>query len=161
MQPILRKVTTAAAATILAASGMTALATPASAAAASKCTAEQHKEIDTVLSSDNLHVWIKLCVSRDSSNRYKAEAHIRWSGRNAVEKFALTVNLERHDKVYKSVTHNYQQQFYFSGKSGRSSTATYTSNTTGGWTADGVVNYDIDADGKGGMTWNLGGSGSI
>jgi hypothetical protein len=54
--------------------GVIAMPTPAAAAAAKKCTTTQHKEVDTV--GPDLDMYIELCVTRDSSNRYRARAAV-------------------------------------------------------------------------------------
>ncbi|MEU1279829.1 hypothetical protein [Streptomyces sp. NPDC005805] len=145
--------------------GVMAAPTPVAAAAATKCSKTQHKEVDTV--GPNLDMYIELCVVRDSSNRYHARATVKWAdgGGGAccgMEKVLVEVRLERRDVVQRKATGNLQASM-----SGSASgtipirTSTYTSSSAGGWTADGKVTYNIQSDGAGDKVWDLGGSPSI
>ncbi|MEU9333591.1 hypothetical protein AB0D49_10585 [Streptomyces sp. NPDC048290] len=155
--------TTGAAA--LAVAGLVAMPGTASAAAASECSARQHKEFDTL--GVNLDAYITLCVYRDASNDYKATAYVSWAdggqgNSGGMEKFYVQVRVERNDTVYRTNTTNYSNVMNSAGSgSGSNSTPEYRSATTGGWTADGTVTYNIDLDGEGDKTWQLGGSPSI
>ncbi len=145
--------------------GLVAVPGTASAAAASKCSDVQSKSFDTL--GRNLDVKIKLCVYRDSSNRYKAKAFVNWSdgdhgNAGGMEKFYVQVRLERYDADYKTNTTNYSNLMNAYESSGYSNeTGTYTSSSKGGWTADGKVTYNVDLDGEGDKTWSLTGSPSI
>ncbi|ATW47671.1 hypothetical protein CGZ69_06665 [Streptomyces peucetius subsp. caesius ATCC 27952] len=145
--------------------GVLAVPAPASAAAATKCTNTQHKEVDTV--GPDLDMYIELCVSRDASNRYRARAMVKWSdgGGGAccgMEKVLVEVRLERRDALQRRTTGNLQASMSgFSSGTIPVETSTYTSSSAGGWTADGKVTYNIQSDGAGDKTWDLGGSPSI
>ncbi|WP_255306166.1 hypothetical protein [Streptomyces sp. Wb2n-11] len=89
---------------------MAAMPTPAVAAAATKCTGEQHKEVDTI--GPNLDLCITLCVTRDNSNNLKAHTKVRWSddggGASAgMEKIDVELHLQRNDSDYRIKTYNY------------------------------------------------------
>lgn len=161
----LPRLATAASAATLAMCGLVAMPATASAAAASDCSSKQHKAFDTL--GANLDVYITLCVYRDSNSDYHATANVSWTDGNqgsngGMEKLYVEVRLERNDTVYKKNTTNYSNvtNAYSSG-SGSNSTAEYHSSTTGGWTADGTVTWNVDLDGEGDGTWDLTGSPSI
>ncbi|MET9439610.1 hypothetical protein [Streptomyces sp. NPDC006610] len=156
---------TTAAAAALAVGGLVAMPGTASAAADSDCSAKQHKDFDTL--GANLDVYITLCVYRDSNSDYKAKAYVSWAdggqgNAGGMEKFYVQVRLERNDADYRTNTTNYSNVMNAYGSSSASNETTeYHSSTTGGWTADGTVSYNVDLDGDGDKTWALGGSPSI
>ncbi|MET8215414.1 hypothetical protein [Streptomyces hirsutus] len=145
----------------------TVVMTPGSAmaAAATKCSSQQHKEFDTV--GPNLDLYVTLCVHRSSDNYYNAYADISWKdgggGLSAgMEDLVLNLRLERNDADYKNQNFNIAGTVnYKDSGSTRVTGGSYHSSTTGGWTADGHVAWDIQNDGAGGGTWSLGGSPSI
>ncbi|MFF7260130.1 hypothetical protein ACFZCL_07545 [Streptomyces sp. NPDC008159] len=166
MNTRLTRAATGLAATALAITGVIATPGTAAAAAASECTGWQHKEFDTI--GVNLDVYVKLCVYRTSANNYYAKAYIDWAdggGGLSTGMDDLTVNLrlERNDADYRTASGDYTGAVNtFQESSGNAfSTTNYYSTTTGGWTADGNVHWDINNDGAGGDTWSLGGSPSI
>ncbi|MFJ8886188.1 hypothetical protein ACIRJR_22660 [Streptomyces sp. NPDC102402] len=151
---------------LLAAATVALTPTSAAAAAASNCSAKQHKQFDTV--GENLDLYITLCVSRTSSNYYQATVHVAWEdGGNGsaagMEDLDVNLRLERNDSAYKTASSSYKNpaNTYDSGSGYGHVTSTYYSTSTGGWTADGSVNWDINNDGAGGGTWQLTGSGQI
>jgi hypothetical protein len=79
-----------------------------------------------------------------------------------MEDLVLNLRLERNDtdRRNENININGPVKNRESGST-RVNGSTYHSNTTGGWTADGHVKWDIQNDGKGGGTWSLGGSPSI
>ncbi|WP_432250043.1 hypothetical protein ACRAR1_24535 [Streptomyces sanyensis] len=160
-----RKITSAAVAAGAALTGVVATPAPASAAATTKCSSTQHREVDTV--GPNLDIYVKLCVVRDASNRYHAQAVVSWKdgGGGAccgMEKVLVEVRLERRDAVQRRTSGNLQASMSgFSDGTIPLKTSTYTSSSPGGWTADGKVVYNIQNDGAGDRTWQLGGSPSI
>ncbi|MGA5167962.1 MULTISPECIES: hypothetical protein [Streptomyces] len=157
---------TALVATAVSLSAALALATPASAAPAAQCSSWQREEIDTIGAS-NLIVQVKLCVRRTASNAITAEAETRWTGggggfSTGLDKFSIQVRLERNDATVKSASANYTGHMNNYPESARKLiTPSHYSSVPGGWTADGVVTYDIANDGAGEKTWQLGGSPSI
>ncbi|MFE9663543.1 hypothetical protein [Streptomyces sp. NPDC005955] len=145
--------------------GVVALPTTASAAAAKKCSGVQTKELDTV--GPNLDLKVELCVHRDASNRYHASVNVNWTdgGGGAccgMEKVEVQVRLERTDAVKAEKTHGYAAAINLDGSGTMGhSTAKVTNSSAGGWTADGKIVYNIQNDGAGDQTWQLGGSPSI
>ncbi|MFI8354969.1 hypothetical protein [Streptomyces cyaneofuscatus] len=163
---ISRLASSAAVATILATSAVVMTPTSALAAAATKCSAVQKKTFDTI--GANLTVAIKLCVQRTSTNYYSAWSYISWNGNGdglavGMEKLKVNLRLERNDADYRTGSNDYTSEVnaYESKTNWGFGTTTYYSSTSGGWTADGNVEWDINNDGKGGGTWSLGGSPSI
>ncbi|WP_457464457.1 hypothetical protein [Streptomyces sp. TE5632] len=160
------RLTSAAAVVGMTAAGAVVM-TPGSAmaAAATKCSSQQHKEFDTV--GPNLDLYVTLCVHRSSSNYYNAYADISWKdgggGLSAgMEDLVLNLRLERNDADYKNQNFNIAGTVnYKESGSTRVTGDSHYSSTTGGWTADGHVAWDIQNDGAGGGTWSLGGSPSI
>jgi len=145
--------------------GLVAVPSPASAAAATKCTGEQHKTYDTI--GANLDVYVNLCVSRTSANDYQATVRFRWSDgggglSTGMDKLKVNLRLERNDNVHRTASADYAAatNTFQSGNRGFSTT-TFHSDTTGGWTADGTIDWDINNDGMGGGTSRLQGSGEI
>ncbi|NEC90592.1 hypothetical protein G3I71_33440 [Streptomyces sp. SID12501] len=137
----------------------------AMAAAATKCSSQQHKEFDTV--GVNLDLYVTLCVHRTAGNDYYAYADIAWSdggggASSGMEKLVLNLRLERNDADFENENVSIAGRVnYAIDGSTRVVGSTYHSATTGGWTADGSVAWNIQNDGDGGGTWSLGGSPSI
>ncbi|SCL50572.1 hypothetical protein GA0070606_1656 [Micromonospora citrea] len=133
-------------------------ATPAQ--AATSCSAEQHKEMDTP--GANVDVYIKLCFR---SHYNDAMAYVRWADAGGYEfdNFDLHLRLERNDAVVGMDSFDLTDEINNWGAS--DSIELYgapTSVTSGsGWSADGYVKYNIDGDGKGDFTWSLTGSPEI
>ncbi|PZT74205.1 MULTISPECIES: hypothetical protein [unclassified Streptomyces] len=159
-------VTTAVAGSTLAVAAVLTTPTSASAAATSKCSGTQHKEFDTI--GFNLDVYINLCVHRTSGNNYYAKAHIAWKDgggglSTGMDDVTVNLRLERHDADYKTASGRYNgiMNLYQDGSGYAFSTGSYSSSSTGGWTADGNVHWDINNDGAGGGTWSLTGSPAI
>ncbi|WP_371672615.1 hypothetical protein OG985_36205 [Streptomyces sp. NBC_00289] len=166
MNRSIARLTSAAAAVAVTAVGAVIL-TPGSAlaAAATKCSSVQKNEWDTI--GPDLDLAVQLCVTRNSSNDYRAYADISWNdgggGVSAgMEDLILNLRLERNDADYRNEDFNINSPIRVNESgSTRVYGSTYRSSTTGGWTADGHVEWDIQNDGKGGDTWPLGGSPSI
>lgn len=137
----------------------------AMAAAATKCSARQHKEFDTI--GYNLDLYVTLCVHRSTNNYYHAYADISWKdgggGLSAgMEDLILNLRLERNDADKRSEDISIKGLVnYDDSGSTRITGKTFHSTTTGGWTADGHVKWDIQNDGAGGGTWSLTGSPKI
>ncbi|MGJ5873641.1 MULTISPECIES: hypothetical protein [Streptomyces] len=165
MKRLTTRAATTGAALGLAMVGLIAVPSPASAAAATKCTGEQHKTYDTI--GANLDVYVDLCVSRTSSNNYQATVRFRWSDgggglSTGMDKLKVNLRLERNDTAHRTASADYAAatNAFQSGNRGFSTT-TFHSTTTGGWTADGTIDWDINNDGTGGGTTQLQGSGEI
>ncbi|MEU1553525.1 hypothetical protein [Streptomyces scabiei] len=145
--------------------GLVAVPGTASAAAASKCTGEQHKTYDTI--GADLDVYVNLCVSRTSGNDYQATVKFRWSDgggglSTGMDKLKVNLRLERNDVTQRSGSADWAEATNFAQSGNRGfSTTTFHSNTTGGWTADGDIDWDINNDGTGGGTTPLQGSPEI
>ncbi|MFD4835325.1 hypothetical protein ACFWPV_36655 [Streptomyces uncialis] len=159
-----RLAATAAAGT-LALVGVVALPGSASAAAAKKCTATQTKELDTV--GPNLDLKVELCVHRNASNQYWASVNVAWTDGGGgvccgMEKVNVEVRLERNNGVLRDKTYNYAAAINLTGSGSQGHrTDYYSSSSAGGWTADGKVVHNIQNNGAGDGTWQLGGSPSI
>lgn len=137
----------------------------AMAAAATKCANVQKKEFDTI--GPNLDLAVTMCVRRTAGNNYTAYADIAWNdggggASTGMEDLVLNLRLERNNSDYRNENVSIKGAVNLS-KSGstRIATSSYHSTTTGGWTADGHIKWDIQNDGAGGGTWSLGGSPSI
>ncbi|KAL4882976.1 hypothetical protein BJY04DRAFT_216694 [Aspergillus karnatakaensis] len=150
---------------LLGLAGLLSISSPASAAAATKCSKVQHKEFDTI--GFNLDLSVKLCVHRSASNYYHAYADVSWKDgggglSTGMEDLVLNLRLERNDADKRNQNFNIAGSInYKESGSLRITGDTFHSTTTGGWTADGHVKWDIQNDGAGGGTWSLGGSPKI
>ncbi|WP_460066790.1 hypothetical protein [Streptomyces sp. YKOK-I1] len=136
------------------------------------CTLYQEKSFSTP--GSDVKVWIKLCIEYYSEGGYEATAYYKWSGSGGTDlddnrkfdQFDIQVRVEQHDPDDGDIV-----------KAARVCDARYNINTTDSWSgscpkwyshsraltwsADGTVTYDIDRDGKGAYTWELGGSPQI
>lgn len=149
---------------------------PAVAAVPDKCNANsQSKTFDTP--GSNVTFKIKLCVSLTSSTgKYHAYAMGSWSGGGnyaigEMDKFKLYLRLEIDDFIMRSETCEFRSGINWLPEesykpsdipnliSGECDLSTDGTNTgSGKWTADGKIVYNINNDGDGDKTWNLGGS---
>ncbi|MEV4620738.1 hypothetical protein AB0J74_18755 [Asanoa sp. NPDC049573] len=111
-------------------------------------------------------VTINLCVQRIGTSGLRAYADISMENKTGtadiVYDATLNVRLEHNDDVIESSAEsmgyeiNDDYDYYWIA-----STDEFSSPLTGGWSADGVVYYDIVGDGKGTQTWELHGSPTI
>lgn len=139
---------------------------PAQAAAAEACTGWQHKEFPT--SGFNTDVSVKLCVTKYSGGtpEHGAYAYVKWSdggGARKFDNFDVRIRLERHDADQAAGACDYTSEINGNSAGGPRYCfgAAHVSSLDGGWTADGYVAYNLDADGEGGKTWSLHGSPQI
>lgn len=157
----------ALAATVLTAVPADAAATvPVDTTAATSCTGWQHKEFST--SGFDTDVDIKLCVKKiyyDGAELHEASGKIKWTDGGGLQKFDnfdLHVRLERKNVNYNKDFCDFTNSIDFDSSGSDSCFAGNSgSSRNGGWTADGYVAYDYDADGKGGYAWKLHGSSAI
>ena len=170
---------TIAAAVLAGAAALTAAMAPAAPAQASdalQCSANQHKLIYTPHS--DVIIDLELCVERyDGDKRQAAIRFTQIQTTGAVNKpdalyfLHAHLRLERYDADIETVgcrqyvyTGSYKWWTYYAKYRGFHTnvpicrTAAHTGGSTGGWTADGVVYYDIKGDGKGTLSWPLHGS---
>jgi hypothetical protein len=79
-----------------------------------------------------------------------------------MDKLKVNLRLERNDADKRTAYANYADDTntFTSGNRGFSTT-TFHSTTTGGWTADGNIEWDIDNDGTSGGTTQPGGTSEI
>lgn len=156
-----RRMATVAAALVVA-GGMATAAKPAEAAGWT-CSSWQHKEFPT--SGYNTDVDIRFCVKRYTV-AHSGYAEVKWrDGGDWTKKFDnfdVKLRLERYDKDYDHATCSLESQInLYESKTGACAIGHYVesdSAKTGGWSVDGYVAYDLDADGKGGKTWSLKGT---
>jgi len=149
------------------ASGATATAAaPSAVAATTKCSSGNERTIALPGKPD---IWMRvmLCVERVSSSQHYAYAKVYWDasliGGNRFDGFKLQVRLERNDAVKATWTCDLKRVLneWDSGPTNGHfcGSASSTSTLTGGWSADGKADYDVDNDGKGYLpAWQLGGS---
>lgn len=163
-----RRVATAASALTLtgALTGTAALTAAPTQAAPETCTDWQDKEFST--SGLDTDVSIKLCVTKYGGNipEHGAYAYTKWGdggGARKFDNFDVHVRLERNNTVYANGTCDYTGEVNADSSGGpkRCFGGADTSPRAGGWTADGYVAYNLDADGEGGTTWSLRGSPQI
>lgn len=148
----------------------------ATAAVPDKCNANyQSKTFDTP--GSNVTFKIKLCASLNSSTgKYHAYAMGSWSGGGnyvvgEMDKFRLGLRLERSNDLMRYESCEFRSGINWIEKdsfkpsdvptiiSGECDLNTDSTNRGGGtWTADGKITYNINNDGDGDKTWNLGGS---
>jgi hypothetical protein len=126
------------------------------------CTDWQHKEFSTPGFDTDVSVY--LCVA-ELEGKHLAWGVAKWldgSGRKKFDNFDVKVRLERYDADYDTHRCDFTSEInntYEDSKLCGDAESTSTRNS--GWTADGVVYYDIDSDGRGGFTWNLQGTSKI
>lgn len=161
-----RRVLVLATAVLVGLAGALALATPAGADTVACRT--NHKKFSLPHKPD-LNVDVNLCVIRESqSGRLRAYTSIRWwptttlPGGTRFNDFVIKLRLERHDKIKKSASYDVVVPINTERNSARNYYGVWVSSPPrGGWSADGVVVYDIHDDGLGDVVWNLTGSSVI
>jgi hypothetical protein len=138
----------------------------APAQAASQCSFGDDKEFQTV--GVNTHVMLRVCVSRENLGgnpdeyRYRAAVHGRFveGGAGDLRKFddfELFVRLERHDTAATGASCELASKFNGADYGEfHCRSPYYTTRSTGGWTGDGVVDYNLN--GGGDKSWALDGS---
>ncbi|MFD8252935.1 hypothetical protein [Streptomyces werraensis] len=135
----------------------------ASAHAASSCSSYQQKEFPT--SGYNTDVSIAACIEREQgTNLRRAVLTGRWADGGGVRKFdefTLIVRLERNDNTIDSQGCTFTARINANEQGVLRCETAWHSGTSGGWSSDGVVAYDIDADGQGVFGWSLHGSPTI
>jgi len=136
------------------------LAAPAANASTTQCTDWQHKEFATP--GYNTDVEIRLCVEAYSS-AHSGYAETRWwDGGTYYKKFDnfdVRIRVERYDADYDSVGCSYESSINLYDSDYRVCDGLWVgSGSSGGWSVDGYVAYNLDGDGKGGMTWSLHGT---
>lgn len=78
-----------------------------------------------------------------------------------MEQLTLNLRLERNNTPQRNQNFGLLAVNLDDSGATRATGAKFHSSTTGGWTADGHVKWDIQNDGADGGTWSLGGSPSI
>jgi hypothetical protein len=113
-------------------------------------------------------VTVSLCVERidDTLFAWADVTTTEKSGKpDIVYHFRVTVRLERYDSVIASESCTYTAAINADNISGYIDPPCLVdpkvSTAEGGWSADGTVSYDIIADGKEDLTWDLHGSDTI
>lgn len=167
-----RRTTTAAAAFLLAFGGMSALTVGPAYAEDYACTSYQDKTFPTP--GSDVEVSIKLCIEHYSEGGYEATAYYKWSGSGGTDlddnrkfdRFDLQVRVEQHDPdigdiIQASRVCDVRYDINTSGDGSGFCPKWYSHSRALTWSADGTVTYDIDRDGEGAYTWNLGGSPQI
>ncbi|MFF2021597.1 hypothetical protein ACFVW2_07270 [Streptomyces sp. NPDC058171] len=161
MKRITSLLTRSVLASALAAGGLLVLGNPAE--AFSGCSPRQEKEFST--SGFNTEVWVAVCIDPAGSGTYQATAHGGWVNGGGVKKFDnfdVQARVERNNVRLTFTTCDYTAEIngQSSGTFMCSSPRYFTTNPAG-LTGDGRVDYDLDADGAGGFSWNLTGSPSF
>lgn len=144
---------------------MTAVPIAPAQAATVKCSAWQSKSFDLPNKPD-ITVSIAVCIHKDGNYRhgyflYKWPATTLFGKR--FDKFVLKPRLERYDTDIKLGSCDITGVINDSSRAyaGRCVTPTSNSSAQGGWTGDGSVTYNIDADGLGDRGWSLTGSPAV
>ncbi|MBE1485691.1 hypothetical protein [Plantactinospora soyae] len=134
-------------------------ASPASAAPTTRCSAYQYQSAPAAT-----NVAMKTCVVKNGNSRY---AYIlieqaRASSGSTWDLFKVHARLERNDvnKATKWCDFTDSMNRYQNPRL-KCTTATVSSSTAGGWTSDGVINFNFDLDGLGDKSRALGGSPSV
>jgi hypothetical protein len=114
----------------------------------------------------DLYFDINLCVIRETGGRVRAYTTMRWYPTSNLpmgtrfNDFVIKLRLERYDRIKKSRSYdilvpiNTERRGYRNYSGGVS----IPEPARGGWSADGVIVYDIHGDGLGNFVWNLSGS---
>jgi hypothetical protein len=127
-----------------------------------RCGDTQHKEFDTYLK--NLNLDVQLCVQRLSDGHVQARANIYWRGGGGLDAagmqdLTLELRVEQHDKIKYKESFDLKSMTNDEGSgSFPAVTKSFAAKSKGGWTADAIVKWDINSDGKKGGTWKLHGS---
>ncbi len=106
-------------------------------------------------------------MHRSADNYYNAFADVSWTGggggaSTGMEKLELNLRLERNGTDHKNQNFGLTAAVNLSqSDTMRITGSKFRSSTTGGWTTDGHMKWDIQNDGAGGGTWSLAGSPSI
>lgn len=133
---------------------------PPAHAATWTCGAWQDRSFST--SGYNTDVEIRLCITKYTT-AHQGFAQIRWTdGGDWVKKFDnfdVRIRLERWDADYDKVSCSFESDINLYETGEDECWDVYSSSSrSGGWSVDGYVAYDLDADGEGGSTWSLRGS---
>ncbi|GAA2082131.1 hypothetical protein [Actinomadura alba] len=153
-----RKIAAAVTVPLVTAAALAVTAPPAS-AATTKCSGYQYRTGPVVT-----QVAVKTCVVASGSSRY-AYILVEWArayGGTDWDLFKVHARLERNDGNYATKWCDFTDSMnrYQNGRL-TCRTATVSSSVSGGWTGDGIVNFNINLDGLGTKTWELGGSPSV
>lgn len=110
-------------------------------------------------------VEVNVCVVGDVEHGFHmARAHVGWyrpngGPLNAFDKFVVHTRLERYDVFANGRDLDLRPAINFNASGSRDADAEWRFNTsTGGWTSDVTIEYDLDNDGKGRFVWDLHGS---
>lgn len=148
------------AAGVVAAMGLIGPAATPARAGTTTCTDWQKKEFAT--SGFDTDVEVRLCVA-DLTTSHAGYADIKWTdGGDYVKKFDrfdLNLRLERHDATQDTISCKYASTINYHESYSDKCDGLYVNNgVDGGWSVDGSVRYDYDADGEGAKTWSLHGT---
>ncbi|MEU9604653.1 hypothetical protein [Streptomyces sp. NPDC048057] len=148
-------------ATALAAGGLLVSGSPTAAETAARkgCSAQQHKEFAT--SGYNTDVYLTLCVARRGGGVIASADgyYIDGGGKRKFDNFDIQIRLERNNKDLTVSLCDITAEINRAEDGPiQCQTKFFATGNEKGLTADGKVNYDLDADGKGGYTWALTGS---
>lgn len=137
----------------------------APASAVTSCSSWQGKSFNLPNKPD-MTVWARNCIYKDGTyRRARIEyewADTGWFGRR-FDKFIVKPRLERNDADYSTASCDITSKINDSTSSDKGTcyATAYYSSLSGGWTADGSVTYNIDADGLGDRGWSLTGSPAV
>lgn len=134
---------TAATISVLALVPIFATASPASASVVEeKCSSYQ--SVDPETAGINPNVGAKICVQKDSTGVYRAEAYISWgaAGQNDFHNFDFHLRLEKYDVVKKGAVCDLTSRLNTQVNNHAVCQTTWTSVAPGGLTADATIIYD-------------------
>ncbi|TYB51244.1 hypothetical protein FXF51_53940 [Nonomuraea sp. PA05] len=149
---------TVAAAPAVAAQGASAVIT--------NCTGSWAEKKIALPGKPDLLVEARVCVLANGNYR-KGRIQVRWSVDGLTygvrfDKFVVQTRLERHDRIHQTENCDYEDEVNNQGGGSETCETAYMySSVDGGWTGDGKIVYDVNNDGKGAYTWDLGGSPSV
>ena len=160
----MRQLTRTAVATVASAAalvGTVAVAAPAQAASTRECYTNNRSI--SLPNKPDVDVRMTLCVQRDGG-LVQAQAYLSWAGNygwiggDRFNSFSVQLRLERYDDVKKSTSYSQLWGLNNQYSNSTSNNIYLTDRPAGGWSADGVITYDVAGDGLGATTWNLHGS---
>lgn len=139
-------------------------ATPAQAQDALECTAYQTKFMPQ--GNGAITVSVQTCVERYGNTHKAAVAHAEvhvtnnYNPPTIAKQMTVTAQLKHYGVVLSSVTCHWRSIVNHLGVTfpPNCTPRALTGGTPGGWTADGYIVWDLDADSNPARTWNLAGS---
>lgn len=166
----LRRLAILAAASVATLGAIVAVGLGPASADSEACTRKQSTGSISLPNKPDVTIDVTVCISyaRTASgyiNNYFATLRVEWRGGPAIGKrfdgFRVETRVERNDGVKKKVTCDYTSLINRDRSHSITCNAGVRYQKGKGWTADGAIFYDPDADGKGGTVKKLRGSPSL